>query len=102
MSACEFGRCDGSGVISRCVEPMAGLSGFDSEPCSCVHTRPTLPMDAPPAECDVDSALSEQAECKTCKRPDGTVNHVTGCIFVGWGMGWQTCPDCEGTCKVAS
>jgi hypothetical protein len=52
--------------------------------------------------CKVSAAPTEQIECKTCKRPADAVNHVTGCIFVGYGIGWQTCPDCNGTCKVAA
>lgn len=36
-------------------------------------------------------------ECATCKAPADAVNHVPGAIFVGWGHGWQTCPDCKGT-----
>lgn len=39
-------------------------------------------------------------ECQACKRPEGAVNHVTGCVFVGWGIGWSTCPTCNGTTKV--
>lgn len=31
--------------------------------------------------------------CETCARPEGAVNHVPGHIFVGWGMGWQPCPN---------
>lgn len=32
---CPFGRCDGSGYESTCVEPSAGLSGFETWPCAC-------------------------------------------------------------------
>lgn len=31
-------------------------------------------------------------ECPAC---------VTGCIFVGWGRGWETCTRCGGTTKVS-
>ena len=35
--------------------------------------------------------------CETCRRPEGAANHVPGHVFVGWGQGWQPCPDCGGT-----
>jgi len=35
-------------------------------------------------------------ECDSCKRTEGTVNHVPGHIFVGWGHGWQACTQCGG------
>lgn len=47
-----------------------------------------------------ESLTSE--ECTTCKRPEDAVNHVPGCIFVGWGHGWQTCPDCGGSQRRAA
>lgn len=27
----------------------------------------------------------------------GAPNHPTGCIFVGWGHGWQSCSSCGGS-----
>lgn len=34
-STCPLGKCNGSGYEAVCVEPGAGLSGFDTWPCAC-------------------------------------------------------------------
>lgn len=44
MSACD--RCNGSGLVAVCVEPMAGLAGYESEPCGCDPVK-RFPMLAP-------------------------------------------------------
>lgn len=33
MSACA--KCHDSGFVAVCVEPMAGLAGYESHPCGC-------------------------------------------------------------------
>jgi hypothetical protein len=43
------------------------------------------------------SRCQQLVECPCCKRPPDAVNHVPGCIFVGLGQGWQTCPHCNGS-----
>ncbi|MEO8035468.1 MAG: hypothetical protein ABI837_13615 [Acidobacteriota bacterium] len=43
------------------------------------------------------STNSEPEPCPDCKRPDDAVNHVTGHVFVGWGIGWQLCTTCNGS-----
>lgn len=40
-------------------------------------------------------------DCPTCKPPEGSVNHVPGHVFVGWGCGWQPCPRCGGSGKLS-
>jgi hypothetical protein len=35
--------------------------------------------------------------CESCKKLDHEKNHPVGMVFVGWGTGWQTCPNCGGT-----
>lgn len=36
--------------------------------------------------------------CPACTlRYLDSINHPTGCIFVGWGHGWQACSDCGGS-----
>lgn len=44
----------------------------------------------------------EPAECSHCKRPADAISHVPGCIFVGFGYGWQPCVHCGGSSKVPS
>lgn len=39
--------------------------------------------------------------CTSCARKPGEVNHPRGAIFVGWGRGWEHCPVCGGTTRVA-
>jgi hypothetical protein len=41
VSACD--RCHDSGFVAVCVEPMAGLAGYESEPCGCEPIK-RLPM----------------------------------------------------------
>lgn len=35
--------------------------------------------------------------CPHCTPTEEPINHVTGCIFVGWGHGWQACQYCGGS-----
>ncbi len=44
MSDCA--KCNGSGEIVTCPEPMAGLAGHEREPCECTR-RDTAPMACP-------------------------------------------------------
>lgn len=38
--------------------------------------------------------------CKVCKKKPDEVNHPPGMMFVGFGLGWQTCSNCGGTGRV--
>lgn len=40
MSACPLDRCNGTGFLYACVEPSAGLAGYDSWPCDCAKREP--------------------------------------------------------------
>lgn len=42
----------------------------------------------------------EAAVCSTCAKQPHEVNHPPGMIFVGWGRGWERCPDCKGTARI--
>ena len=47
--------------------------------------------------------LDERAEavaCPKCEKKPHEVNHPPGMMFVGWGHGWQPCPDCSGSGSV--
>lgn len=35
--------------------------------------------------------------CAGCAPLPGAVNSVPGQVFVGWGLGWCTCPKCHGS-----
>lgn len=35
--------------------------------------------------------------CEACRPRASDLNHPTGMIFVGWGMGWQACARCGGS-----
>lgn len=53
---------------------------------------------------DLSSAITlyEQSplgSCTSCKHRPDHVNHVKGHVFVGWGMGWQICPTCNGSTR---
>ena len=48
-----------------------------------------------------DQTAPTDDTCPTCAKKPEEVNHPPGMIFVGWGTGWQTCPDCSGTAKRA-
>lgn len=39
-------------------------------------------------------------DCQRCKKQEGEVNHPRGCVFVGWGLGWQPCTACGATGSV--
>jgi hypothetical protein len=52
------------------------------------------------AECNICEDNVSETECPHCKPTEGAVNWVPGCIFVGWGHGWQTCRYCNGTQRI--
>jgi|SRR5579859_980560 len=39
-------------------------------------------------------------ECPYCRKQEHETNHPPGMVFVGWGIGWQTCPKCGGSARV--
>ncbi len=41
------------------------------------------------------------ATCPDCARPADAVNHVAGHVFMTYGQGWQVCPRCRGTQRIA-
>ena len=41
--------------------------------------------------------LGDEVICKSCEKRPAEINHPPGMIFVGWGTGWQTCPNCNGS-----
>jgi hypothetical protein len=50
----------------------------------------------------IKTILQDQdyVECPGCKKPEGSVNHVHGHVFVGWGCGWQPCARCGGSSRI--
>ncbi len=114
MSAC--GVCHGT----RRYHP---LGGQELTPCPNCAVPTVSPLEVAWAKRDRLRAAAEEAqddymraechartmgerpdsmckECLTCRRPESAVNHVAGHIFVGYGIGWQPCLDCGGSCRV--
>jgi hypothetical protein len=54
VSTCA--KCNDSGFVAVCVEPMAGLAGYESEPCGCTPVK-RLPMPEPVAPAPTVSPL---------------------------------------------
>lgn len=42
------------------------------------------------------SYVATVVRCDGCLPAPDAVNHVSGHIFVGWGLGWQPCLKCHG------
>jgi hypothetical protein len=98
-------ECERSGMFEQGTEVLP-----DQLP-DLEHPGPNIPRNQPRAdksmatpvtnpEPTVSASCNEFETCSACKRPEDAVNHVPGAVFVGWGLGWRTCPKCNGTQRV--
>lgn len=68
MNTCS--KCQGTGFVAVCVEPMAGLAGYESEPCGCEPVKrlpmPECPNCAGKGHC-LPFGAQERALCPLCR-----------------------------------
>ncbi len=96
---CEISIRDGSDYIGSFggeVWPAAWPSLFECGK-GTAQTGPWTRV-TPAGRKALDDARYVACDCSTPTL--GAVNHVTGHVFVGWGLGWQPCPTCGGAGRV--